>query len=124
MPTDATDDPSKASLDNTAIARQAIVDQSGGVFGYELFDRSVTTLPHSAASDAQLLFNVLSHADNGALIDNVIAPNIGIFGWLVWLAEFWVVLSLLLGLFTRLGGLVALGVSLQVYVGLAAIPRP
>ena len=70
MPTDATDDPSKASLDNTAIARQAIVDKAGGVFGYELFDRSVTNLPHSAASDAQLLFNVLSHADNGALIDN------------------------------------------------------
>jgi uncharacterized membrane protein YphA (DoxX/SURF4 family) len=61
---------------------------------------------------------------NGALIDNVIAPNIAVFGWLVWLAEFWVVLSLLLGLFTRLGGLVALGVSLQLYVGLAAIPRP
>jgi c-di-GMP-related signal transduction protein len=70
MSIDATDDPSKVSLDNTAIARQAIVDKAGGVFGYELFDRSVTNLPHSAASDAQLLFNVLSHADNGALIDN------------------------------------------------------
>lgn len=70
MPIDTTDDPSKLSYDNTAIARQAIVDKSGGVFGYELFDRSVTALPHSAASDAQLLFNVLSHADNGALIDN------------------------------------------------------
>lgn len=70
MPIDANADPSTPSPDNTAIARQAIVDRAGGVFGYELFDRSVTTLPHSAASDAQLLFNVLSHADNGALIDN------------------------------------------------------
>jgi EAL and modified HD-GYP domain-containing signal transduction protein len=70
MPIDATDDPSKSAPNTTAIARQAIVDKAGGVFGYELFDRSVTTLPHSAASDAQLLFNVLSHADNGALIDN------------------------------------------------------
>ena len=70
MSSAAATDPSIASLDNTAIARQAIVDHSGSVFGYELFDRSLTTLPHSAASDAQLLFNVLSHADNGALIDN------------------------------------------------------
>ena len=54
----------------TAIARQAIVDQSGAVFGYELFDRSLPSATHNAASDAQLLFNVLSHADNGALIDN------------------------------------------------------
>jgi c-di-GMP-related signal transduction protein len=56
--------------DLTAIARQAIVDQHGWVFGYELFDRSLSATPHSAASDAQLLFNALSHADNGALIDN------------------------------------------------------
>lgn len=62
--------PKEISDDVIAIARQAIVDHNGGVFGYELFDRSHSALPHSAASDAQLLFNVLSHADNGALIDN------------------------------------------------------
>ena len=56
--------------DRTAIARQAIVDQSGKVFASELFDRSMADAPHSAASDAQLLFNVLAHADNSALIDN------------------------------------------------------
>ena len=56
--------------DTTSIARQAIVDQHGEVFGYELFDRTRQSSEHSAASDAQLLFNVLSHADNGALIDN------------------------------------------------------
>lgn len=53
-----------------AIARQAIVDYAGEVFGYELFDRSRPSQTHDAASDAQLLFNALSHADNGALIDN------------------------------------------------------
>jgi hypothetical protein len=61
---------------------------------------------------------------NGAIVDNVIVPNIAVFGWLIWLAEFWVVVSMLLGLFTRLGGLAALGVSAQLYIGLAAIPRP
>jgi hypothetical protein len=41
------------------------------------------------------------------------SPTIGVFGWLVWLAEFWVVrLDAGIGLFTRFGGLVSLGVSL------------
>ncbi|MEP6970533.1 MAG: HDOD domain-containing protein, partial [Betaproteobacteria bacterium] len=61
---------SPAALQITAIARQAIVDDKGAVFGYELFDRTRTHSDHDAASDAQLLFNVLSHADHGALIDN------------------------------------------------------
>jgi uncharacterized membrane protein YphA (DoxX/SURF4 family) len=61
---------------------------------------------------------------NGAIVDHVIVPNLGFFGWLIWLAELWVFVSLLLGLFTRFGGLVALGVALQLYVGLAGIPRP
>lgn len=53
-----------------AIARQPILDQAGGVFGYELFDRARASGTHDAASDAQLLFNALSHADSAALIDN------------------------------------------------------
>lgn len=44
------------------IARQAIVDEHRAVFGYELYDRS-TGDNHTAASDAALLFNALSHGD-------------------------------------------------------------
>ncbi|MEW5868528.1 MAG: TQO small subunit DoxD [Chloroflexota bacterium] len=61
---------------------------------------------------------------NGVILDKLFIPNIRITGWLVWLAEFWIFLSMLLGLFTRLGALVSIGVSLQLYVGLANIPRP
>lgn len=61
---------------------------------------------------------------NGALLDKLIIPNIKAFGWLIWLAEFWIFFSMFLGLFTRLGALVSLGVSLQLYIGLANIPRP
>lgn len=61
---------------------------------------------------------------NGWFLDTVLIPNIQITGWLVWLAEFWIFLSMLLGLLTRLGALVSIGVSLQLYVGLANIPRP
>ncbi len=46
------------------IARQAILDASRAVIGYELFDRSMQSSEHSAASDAQLLFNALIAADN------------------------------------------------------------
>jgi len=62
--------PDTALASGPAIARQAIVNDAGEVFGYELFDRSRPSHTHDAASDAQLLFNALSHVDNGALIDN------------------------------------------------------
>lgn len=61
---------------------------------------------------------------NGFLLDNLFIPQIRVFGWLVWLTEFWVFLSMLLGLFNRLGALASLGLSMQLYIGLANIPRP
>ena len=54
-----------------AIARQAILDKNRAVFGYELFDRSRVSPTHTAASDAALLFNVLSHADSEVLLDRM-----------------------------------------------------
>jgi c-di-GMP-related signal transduction protein len=53
-----------------AIARQAILDDDRDVFGYELFDRSLESHEHTAASDAQLLFNVLSGTDGATLSGN------------------------------------------------------
>lgn len=61
---------------------------------------------------------------NAALLDNLIIPNIRFFGWIIWLAEFWIFLSMLLGLLTRLGAFVSIMVSAQLFVGLANIPRP
>ncbi|WP_157443413.1 HDOD domain-containing protein [Curvibacter lanceolatus] len=43
------------------IARQAIVDASHKVVGYELFDRSQASGDHTAATDVSLVFNALSH---------------------------------------------------------------
>ena len=68
--TSKTDDlPESASQESTAIARQAILDHNRAVFGYELFDRSRASTSHTAASDAALLFNVLTHADSDVLLD-------------------------------------------------------
>lgn len=61
---------------------------------------------------------------NGILLENVIQPNIQWMGWLLWLAEAFIFVSLFLGLFSRLGGLVAIGVSAQLAIGLAGIPNP
>jgi len=52
---------------SVAIARQAIVDDTRAVFGYELFDRSVLNAKHTASSDAKLLFNVLSLPEKSSL---------------------------------------------------------
>jgi EAL and modified HD-GYP domain-containing signal transduction protein len=48
---------------DTAFAHQAILDARKAVMGYELFDRSVAADRHTAASDAQMLFNVLSSVE-------------------------------------------------------------
>lgn len=61
---------------------------------------------------------------NALMIDNVIKPNLGVTGYLIWGAEVFIALSLFLGLFTRLGALVAIGISAQLFVGLANIPSP
>lgn len=50
-----------------AIARQPILDAKRSIFGYELYDRSQDSQLHTAASDAALLFNLLSNADSEVL---------------------------------------------------------
>ena len=60
--------PPTAGTSNLKIARQAIVDANRSVVGYELFDRSIAADQHSASSDAQLLFNLLSMVDNEPLL--------------------------------------------------------
>lgn len=61
---------------------------------------------------------------NAVFLDHVVIPQIRITGWLIWFAEFWIFLSMLTGSFTRLGAIVSIGMSLQLYIGLANIPRP
>jgi hypothetical protein len=61
---------------------------------------------------------------NGAFIDNVVKPNIRWFGSVIFFTEAFIFASLLLGLLSRLGGLVAIGMSAQLLVGLAGIPNP
>ncbi len=61
---------------------------------------------------------------NGAFIENIVKPNIRWFGSIIFFTEAFIFASLFLGLFSRLGGLVAIGMSAQLLVGLAGIPNP
>ncbi len=63
-----TSDATNSHAQGLAIARQAIVDQDRAVYGYELFDRAHAVGDHTAATDAALLFNVLSLVDTEALM--------------------------------------------------------
>ncbi|CAN5655163.1 hypothetical protein BH24ACT22_BH24ACT22_06800 [soil metagenome] len=65
-----------------------------------------------------------AQAANGAFIENVVKPNIAWFGYVIWASEAFIALSLILGFMTRLGGLVAIGMSMQLMIGLAGIPDP
>jgi hypothetical protein len=61
---------------------------------------------------------------NGAFIESVVKPNIAWFGYLIWLAEAFIFVSLFFGLLSRLGGLVAIGISAQLMIGLGGIGNP
>ncbi|MEO8391361.1 MAG: TQO small subunit DoxD [Chloroflexota bacterium] len=61
---------------------------------------------------------------NGAFIDGFVKPNIQWFGWVIWGSEAFIFVSLFFGIFTRLGGLVAIGMSAQLMIGLAGISSP
>jgi hypothetical protein len=61
---------------------------------------------------------------NAAFLEGFVQPNIRWFGWFIWGAEAFIFVSLFLGLFSRLGGLVAVAVSGQLALGLAGISNP
>lgn len=59
---------------------------------------------------------------HGAFVKNFVIPNISWMGWLIWLMEAFIAISLILGLLTRLGGLVGFLQSVNLYIGLTALP--
>jgi len=61
---------------------------------------------------------------NGVFLDRVVIPNIHVFGWLIFGSEAFIFVSMFFGLFTRWGGLVAIGISAQLLIGLAGIGDP
>ncbi len=63
-------------------------------------------------------------AGNGLFLTNFAIPNIRWFGYFVFGMELFIFVTLFFGLFSRLGGLVALAQSMQLWIGLAGISTP
>jgi len=57
-----------------------------------------------------------------SLVKQFVVPNMAWFGWIVWLMEAFVAVTLIFGLFTRLGGLAALVQGINLYIGVTAAP--
>jgi uncharacterized membrane protein YphA (DoxX/SURF4 family) len=57
-----------------------------------------------------------------AFVANIIIPNIRLLGWGIFLMEAFLAVSLVFGLFTRLGGLVGFVQAVNLYIGLTALP--
>jgi uncharacterized membrane protein YphA (DoxX/SURF4 family) len=56
------------------------------------------------------------------LVQDVVLPNIGLFGPLVYAAEVLIGVSLMLGFLTRVGALLGLGMALNLWLGLYSAP--
>ena len=56
------------------------------------------------------------------LVTHIVLPNFTVFAWIVFLSELLVGLMLLTGTFTRVGALLGLLMSLNLGIGLSAIP--
>jgi thiosulfate dehydrogenase [quinone] large subunit len=54
---------------------------------------------------------------------NVMIPNWTLFGWLTLITETFIGATLILGLVTRLGGLVALGMAANITIGIWSVPH-
>ena len=83
----------------------------------------VANLDNQGAPEIAIDIGLLARA-NGAFLDGFVKPNIGWFGYAVWGMEAFIFVTLFFGLFSRLGALVSLAQSAQLWVGLSGIGSP
>jgi hypothetical protein len=56
------------------------------------------------------------------LVKRFVVPNLSWMGWIIWLGEATVAVTLILGLLTRFGGFLALLQALNLYFGVSGVP--
>lgn len=56
-------------------------------------------------------------------LENVVVPNWTFFGWMTLVTETFIGVTLMLGLFTRLGAFVAIGMAANVTIGILSVPN-
>lgn len=121
-----------ANFTFTTVNAEGHLDRAGGLCDwlgiesiYARQERSffVTDFNNDGAADLSLGLG-LPVQINGWFVDTIVIPYLGLFGWLIFLAEAFIVVSMFLGLFSRMGALVSLGLSLQLMLGLAGVWDP
>ncbi len=68
----------------------------------------------------------IQHPTVGAYKDflvNVMIPNWTFFGWMTLITETFIGVTLILGLFTRLGSVVAIGMAANITIGILSVPH-
>jgi uncharacterized membrane protein YphA (DoxX/SURF4 family) len=58
---------------------------------------------------------------NGAFVDEIVIPQFAVFGWLIFLTELAVIMSMLFGLLTRAGAILSLLLSVQLALGVGGV---
>jgi thiosulfate dehydrogenase [quinone] large subunit len=56
-------------------------------------------------------------------LENVLIPHWTFFGWMTLLTETFIGVTLMLGLMTRLGSLVAIGMAINITIGIVSVPH-
>lgn len=57
-----------------------------------------------------------------AFVDSLFAPNVALMGWFVFLLEAFLAVSLIFGIFSRLGAALGFVQAVNLYLGLAGLP--
>lgn len=110
--------------------------------GYMWFNSTLWKLPPQFGCSANFAFTTDINAPTSGLCDWIgrqatygaigaytafltgfVMPNIQIVGWLVYLGELAIAISLIFGLLTRLGGLAGAAMGLNLLIGFVGVPQ-
>ncbi len=96
-----------------------------GIVGVMWWQQSLWKIPPNFDGLIYWMKQLVDHAAiplQGDLVAQVVLPNIAVFGPLVYLTEVAIGVSLMLGLFTRLGALAGAGMAINLWLGLYSAP--
>ena len=95
------------------------------VMGVMWWQQSLWKIPPNYDGLRYWMQQMVEHASialQGQLVRDLVLPNIGLFGPLVYATEVIIGVSLMLGLFTRLGAVLGLLMALNLWLGLYSAP--
>jgi uncharacterized membrane protein YphA (DoxX/SURF4 family) len=91
------------------------------LIGSMWWQQSLWKIPPNYDGLIHWMTEMVDHASiplQSQLVKDIVLPNIGLFGPLVYAVEVFIGVSLILGLFTRVGAIVGLGMALNLWLGL------